>query len=82
MIPFNVPPVTGHESEYIQDVIQRHKISGDGYYTSLCNQDLQKLTGSPKVLLTTSVTHALEMAALLLDNKPGDEVILPSFTFV
>ena len=82
MIPFNVPPVVGTEENYIKDAISKHKICGDGEYTKKCNAWLEEKTGSPKVLLTTSCTHATEMAALLCEIKPGDEVIMPSFTFV
>ena len=82
LIKFNVPPVTGKEIEYIQDVITNNHLSGDGKYTKLCHRWLEKNTGAIKALLTTSCTHALEMAALLLDIKPGDEVIMPSYTFV
>lgn len=82
MISFNVPPVVGGEDEYIRDAMKSRKISGDGKYTKLCNQWLEKRTGTKKALLTTSCTHATEMAALLLDIKEGDEVIMPSFTFV
>lgn len=82
MIPFNIPPFVGTETKYIEDAIAKHKICGDGEYTQKCNVWLEKKTGSPKVLLTTSCTHATEMAALLCDIKPGDEVIMPSYTFV
>ncbi len=82
MIKFNVPPVTGKEIEYIQDAIKSGHIAGDGKYTKLCNQWLKEKTGAKKVMLTTSCTHALEMAALLLDIQPGDEIIMPSYTFV
>ena len=82
MISFNVPPVVGGEKENIADVLQLRKISGDGKYTKLCNEWIEKQTGTAKALLTTSCTHATEMAALLLDIQPGDEVILPSYTFV
>ena len=82
MIPFNIPPVVGDEEDYIRNAIQSCKISGDGKYTKLCNQWIEEHTGANKALLTTSCTHALEMAALLLDLKEGDEVIMPSFTFV
>lgn len=81
-IPFNIPPVVGGEIENIADVLKNHKISGDGKYTKLCNQWIENDTGTAKALLTTSCTHATEMAALLLDIKPGDEVIMPSYTFV
>ena len=82
MINFNLPPVVGDEEEYIRDAIQMRKICGDGKYTRLCSQWIEEQTGANKVLLTTSCTHALEMAALLLDIKEGDEVIMPSYTFV
>lgn len=82
MISFNVPPVVGTEEKYIKDAISKHKICGDGEYTKKCNAWLEEKTGSAKVLLTTSCTHATEMAALLCDIQPGDEVIMPSFTFV
>ena len=82
MISFNVPPVVGGEEIFIADAIKSHKICGDGKYTKLCNQWLEEKTGTKKALLTTSCTHATEMAALLIDLKPGDEVIMPSFTFV
>lgn len=81
MIPFNVPPYIGTENQYIADAIQSHKICGDGPYTKKCQELLERQTGSAKVLLTNSGTDALEMAALLCDLKPGDEVILPSYTF-
>ena len=81
MIPFNIPPYVGTENEYIVDAITSHKICGDGPYTKKCQSLLEAQTGSAKVLLTTSGTDALEMAALLCDLKPGDEVILPSYTF-
>ncbi len=82
MIPFNVPPFVGTEEKYIKDAISKHKICGDGEYTKKCNAWLEEKTGAAKVLLTTSCTHATEMAALLCDIQPGDEVIMPSFTFV
>jgi dTDP-4-amino-4,6-dideoxygalactose transaminase len=81
-IPFNRPYITGKEAAYIQDVIRCGHSSGDGTYTQRCHQKLEELMGAPKVLLTTSCTHALEMSALLLDIRPGDQVIVPSFTFV
>jgi dTDP-4-amino-4,6-dideoxygalactose transaminase len=81
-IPFNKPGLTGREQTYMADAIQRGHLSGDGYYTKLCNTLLENELGVNKVMLTTSCTHALEMAALLLDIKAGDEVIVPSFTFV
>ena len=82
MINFNVPPFTGKEMEYMKECVENQKICGDGGYTRKCNQWFEERTKSPKCLLTTSCTHALEMAALLADIKPGDEVILPSYTFV
>ena len=81
-IPFNVPPVTGDELSYIEDAIKSKKICGDGKYTHLCSQWLENRLESPGVLLTTSCTHATEMAALLCDIKTGDEVIMPAYTFV
>lgn len=82
-IPFNKPSFTGKELEYIQDaILNRWHISGDGYYTKKCQELMEKKFGAKKVLLTTSCTHALEMAAILLDLKKGDEVIMPSYTFV
>ena len=81
MIPFNVPPCTGHELKYIAEAIDAHKICGDGAFTKKCNKWLEDRFGAHKVLLTTSGTTALDMASLLCDLRPGDEVILPSFTF-
>ena len=81
MIPFNVPPFLGTETKYINEAINNHKICGDGPFTKDCHKWLEEKTGAAKALLTTSCTDALEMAALLLDIQPGDEVILPSFTF-
>ena len=82
MIPFNMPPYVGTENNYIKKAIENHKICGDGEFTKKCSAWIEEKTGNKKGLLTTSCTHALEMAALLLDIKPGDEVIMPSFTFV
>ena len=82
MICFNVPPFTGKELEYMKEAIEAQKICGDGQFTKKCNQWLEEKTGTKKALLTTSCTHATELAALLADVKPGDEVIMPSFTFV
>lgn len=82
MIPFNKHFVSGKELEYIQVVVEKGKMSGDGYFTFKCSQLLESILAVPRVMLTTSCTHALEMAAILLDIKPGDEVIVPSFTFV
>ncbi len=81
-IPFNRPFVSGKEIEYIQKAIENDHISGDGEFTKKCNKLLESRLDVPKALLTTSCTHALEMSALLLDIQPGDEVIVPSFTFV
>lgn len=81
-IPFNVPPYIGKEDGYIKKAIDSRKICGDGEFTRLCNSKLEELTGSKKALITTSGTSALEMSALLADIKEGDEVIMPSYTFV
>ena len=81
MINFNVPPFAGNELKYIQMAIDNKRICGDGVFTKQCNQWLEKRFKAQKVLLTTSGTSALEMAALLCDLKEGDEVILPSYTF-
>lgn len=80
-IPFNRPFATGNELDYIRAAIATPKFSGDGSYTAHCHTLLEQSLGIQKVLLTTSCTHALEMAALLLELSPGDEVIVPSFTF-
>lgn len=82
MIMFNIPPVIGDEMNYIKNALETHKISGDGNYTKLCNEWLERQTGTAKALLTTSCTHALEMAAMLAKIKYGDEIIMPSYTFV
>jgi dTDP-4-amino-4,6-dideoxygalactose transaminase len=79
---FNRPAVTGREVDYMQQAIASGVISGDGAFTRRCHQLLEEITGAEKALLTTSCTHALEMAALLLDVGDGDEVICPAFTFV
>ena len=81
MIPFNVPPCTGDELEYIRQAIASRKICGDGEFTKKCSHWMEQRFNAQKVLLTTSGTTALDMAALLCNFKPGDEVILPSFTF-
>ena len=81
-ISFNKPTQAGKEAEYMREALQRDHISGDGYFTKKAHALLEETIGVPKVFLTTSCTHALEMSALLLDLKEGDEVILPSFTFV
>ena len=82
MIRFNVPPYTGKEMEYIKQAVENQKICGDGAFTKKCNEWIEKKTGTPKCLLTTSCTHATELAALLADIQPGDEVIMPAYTFV
>ena len=82
MINFNEPPYTGKEMTYIAQAVEKHKICGDGEFTHKCNEWIEKKTGTAKCLLTTSCTHATEMAALLADIKPGDEVIMPAYTFV
>lgn len=81
-IPFNQPTIVGKELYYISQAIINGHASGDGDFTKRCSALLEQVLGVPKVLLTTSCTHALEMCALLLDIQPGDEVICPSFTFV
>jgi len=81
-IPFNRPTSVGKESEYMQKALQSNHLSGDGQFTKQSHALLEEVLGVPKVLLTTSCTHALEISALLLDLKDGDEVIVPSFTFV
>ena len=82
MIAFNVPPFTGKEMEYIKQAVDAQKICGDGQFTKNCNHWLEDKTGSKKALLTTSCTHATELAALLAEIKAGDEVIMPAYTFV
>lgn len=82
MIPFNIPAITGKEIEYIQKAIHGAKLSGDGEYTKLCSSWFEEKFNAHKVLMTTSCTHALEMSAILADIKTGDEVIMPSYTFV
>lgn len=81
MIHFNVPPFVGTEFKYMQEAVENHKICGDGPFTKKCNEWLEKRFHAKKVMLTTSGSTALDMAAMLCDLKPGDEVILPSFTF-
>ena len=80
--PFNRPSLVGNELAYLRDAIERKHLSGDGFYTRRCEAVLSEEMAGARVLLTTSCTHALEMAALLLDIAEGDEVIVPSFTFV
>lgn len=82
MIPFNKPYLTGKEAHYMYDAVYTGKLSGNGKYTKKCQHFFEEKYGFQKVLLTTSCTDALEMCALLLDIKPGDEVIIPSYTFV
>jgi len=82
MIPFNKPPYTGNEEQYVLDSIKSYKISGDGEFTKRCHKWFEERLRCKKALLTTSCTHALEMAAILIDIKEGDEVIMPSYTFV
>ncbi len=82
MIDFNVPPFTGKELEYMQQAVKNKKICGDGEFTKKCSHWMEEKFQANHVLLTTSCTHALEMAAVLTQVKPGDEVILPSYTFV
>lgn len=81
MIDFNIPPYVGTELDYVKQAVENHKICGDGPFTKRCNAWLEERFGAQKALLTTSGTTALEMAALLCGIEPGDEVILPSFTF-
>lgn len=82
MIDFNRPPFLGKELEYIRQAVENKKLCGDGLFTQKCSAWMQEELGSPYALLTTSCTHALEMAAYLADIRPGDEVIMPSYTFV
>lgn len=82
MIPFNAPPIVGTELEYMQSAMGSGKLCGDGGFTRRCQQWMEKRFGSQKVLLTPSCTASLEMAAILIDIQPGDEVIMPSYTFV
>ena len=82
MIPFNTPPYIGREDEYIKEAIASHKICGDGEFTKKCNRWIEDRTGVTKALLTTACSTALDMAAILTEVGPGDEVILPSYTFV
>lgn len=81
MLPFNIPPTTGNECKYMQQAIQNKKICGDGEFTKKCSTWIETKFKTLKALLTTSCTHALEIAALLCDVQPGDEVIMPSYTF-
>ena len=81
-INFNVPPYIDSAMDYISECVRNQKICGDGAYTRKCNEWIEKKTGTAKCLLATSCTHATELAAILCDIKPGDEVIMPSYTFV
>ena len=82
IIPFNKPYLTGNETKYIEDAVKSGHISGNGKYTKLCQNFFETNYGIKKSLLTTSCTDALEMAAILINIQPGDEVIMPSYTFV
>jgi dTDP-4-amino-4,6-dideoxygalactose transaminase len=82
LIPFNRPYATGNEAIYATEAQRRHHLSGDGLFTRRCHQWIEEQTGCAKALLTHCCTSALDMAALLLDIKSGDEIILPSYTFV
>ena len=81
-LPFNRSSLQGRELDYIQDTLAVGQIAGDHTYSRKCQALLEQTLGVPTALVTSSCTHALEMAALLLDLRPGDEVIVPSFTFV
>lgn len=81
MIHFNVPPFVGTEFMYMKEAVENHKICGDGPFTKKCNEWMEKRFNAKRVMLTTSGSTALDMAAFLCDIKPGDEVILPSYTF-
>jgi len=80
-IPFNEPVIIGKEKKYIQQVLKKKHLSGDGEFTQRCTKLMEQTFGAPKILLTTSCTHALDLASLLIDLKEGDEVIVPSYTF-
>ncbi|MGB9189878.1 dTDP-4-amino-4,6-dideoxygalactose transaminase [Acinetobacter sp.] len=82
MIPFNKPPFIGIEYQHISNAIQSDKISGDGFYSKKCQKWFEDILPCSKALLTPSCTHALELAAILIDVQPGDEIIMPSYTFV
>src|SRR5688500_6528471 len=81
-VPFNKPVAVGSELDNIKDALERGHLAGDGFYTKRCHEWLERRLGSPHALLTHSCTGALEMAAMLCDLEPGDEVIMPSYTFV
>ena len=82
MIPYNTPALTGREKIYLDQLVQGRRFSGDGPFSRQCEKKLEALLAATRVLLTPSGTAALELAALLLDFEPGDEVVMPSFTFV
>src|SRR4051794_5643352 len=82
VIPFNRPHVVGQEFDYIREAIASGHLSGNGEFAQRCSKWLEREIGASKALMTPSCTAALEMTALLLDLQPGDEVIMPSFTFV
>lgn len=82
MVPFNKPPLIGNEQQYVLQAMQGNKISGDGFFGKKCQAWFEEQLGCPKALLSPSCTAALEMAAMLIDIQPGDEVIVPSYTFV
>ena len=82
MIDFNRPAFTGKETDYIKQAVMNHKLCGDGEFTKKCSQWMKDKLKTKYSLLTTSCTHALEMGAYLTDIKPGEEVIMPSYTFV
>ena len=82
MIPFNIPLNVGNEMAFIKKATSNNKLSGDGFFTKDCNLLIEKITGTKKALLTTSCTHAIELATLLMNIKQGDEIIMPSYTFV
>ncbi len=81
MINFNIPPYVDKAADYILECVRDQKICGDGSYTKKCSEWIEQHTGTAKCLLTTSCTHAIELTALLADIRPGDEVIMPSYTF-
>ena len=81
-IRFNVPPFTGREYEYVRQAVENQKICGDGEFTKKASHWFEEKTGTAKCLMTTSCTHATELAAILADIKPGDEIIMLSYTFV
>jgi dTDP-4-amino-4,6-dideoxygalactose transaminase len=80
-IPFNRPHLAGSEAQYLHEAMARGPLSGDGPFTKRATALLTAIIGAPAALLTTSCTHALDMSAILLDLRPGDEVVVPSFTF-